>query len=70
MKQTELETPPVAPAVERLTYNATETCRALGIGRTTLWRLEKRGLIKSLPCLGKKLYPVSGLRQFASGKAA
>jgi len=32
--------------IERLAYNAEETAQVLGISLVTLWRLEKRGLLK------------------------
>jgi predicted site-specific integrase-resolvase len=32
--------------VERLAFNAEETAQALDISLVTLWRLEKRGLLK------------------------
>ncbi|MBU3665628.1 MAG: helix-turn-helix domain-containing protein [Chthoniobacterales bacterium] len=39
-------TDPRPAPVERLAYNAEETAQALGISLVTLWRLEKRGLLK------------------------
>ena len=42
---TTTETP--APAnIERLAFNAEETAQALNVSLVTLWRLEKRGLLK------------------------
>lgn len=42
---TAVETP--SPAnIERLAFNAEETASTLGISLVTLWRLEKRGLLK------------------------
>jgi len=32
--------------IERLAFNAEETAQTLGISLVTLWRLEKRGLLK------------------------
>jgi len=32
--------------IDRLAYNAEETAQALNISLVTLWRLEKRGLLK------------------------
>jgi fatty acid-binding protein DegV len=51
--------------VEKLTYNARETCQALGISPTTLWRLEKRGRITAISGLRTKLFSVRALRKFA-----
>ena len=38
---------PIQPAnIERLAFNAEETAQTLGISLVTLWRLERRGLLK------------------------
>jgi len=38
---------PSAPApIERLAFTSEEAAQALGISLVTLWRLEKRGLLK------------------------
>lgn len=38
---------PIQPAnIERLAYTSEETAEALNISLVTLWRLEKRGLLK------------------------
>ena len=38
---------PIHPAnIERLAFNAEETAQTLGISLVTLWRLERRGLLK------------------------
>ena len=51
--------------VEKLTYNTREVCQALGVSVTTLWRLEKRGLISPIGAgLRMKLYSVAALRKF------
>lgn len=42
---------PIATA--RVAFNTSEACGALGISSVTLWRLEKRGLIRPVP-------PISG----------
>ena len=57
-----------ASDVVRLTYTTREACIALGIGVTTLWRLEKRGLIRSVPGIRHKLYPRANLIKFVEGK--
>lgn len=53
--------------IEKLAYSADEACTVLGIGRTSLWRLERRGLIRSIPHLRHKLYPVESLKRFVNG---
>jgi DNA-binding transcriptional MerR regulator len=55
--------PQVAP-VERLAFTIKEACQALGISRTALWRLEKRGLIKPSRALRTRLYPRAELLRF------
>lgn len=45
MTTTDCAEPRPAP-IERLAYNAEETAQVLGISLVTLWRLEKRGLLK------------------------
>jgi hypothetical protein len=45
---------PLKQPVEPLTYTATEACEALGVSRTTLWRLERRGLIAAITGLRKR----------------
>lgn len=58
-------------AVERIAYNAAEACKALGVSSVTLWRLEKRGVLKPIPGLRHRLYSVESLRRFAAtGRAA
>lgn len=54
--------------VERLTLNSREACHALGVSATTLWRLEKRGLITPVPGLRTKLWPVTELNAFVGGR--
>jgi predicted site-specific integrase-resolvase len=56
--------------IERLTFNSREACQALGVSSTTLWRLEKRGLISSVAGIRTKLYPVAVLRRFVEKGAA
>ena len=58
---------PYPPAVERLTYTAAETCTVLGIKRTTLWRLELRGLIQSVRGVRTKLYSRKAIERFVEG---
>lgn len=58
------------PVIERLTYNAREACAALGVSPVTLWRLDKRDVLKPLPGLRHRLYSVAALRRFAEKGAA
>ena len=58
-----------AQKIERLAYSGEEIQRALGISHVTLWRLEKRGLLRPLPGLKRKLYAVAEVQRFVGGKA-
>jgi hypothetical protein len=55
--------PPVAPATKHV-YTRKEMMEILHIGPVTLWRLEKRGRLRSIPDLGVKLYPHDELERF------
>ncbi len=56
---------------DKLVYSRKETMAALGIGETTLWRLEKRKLILPVPDLRTKLYPAAEINRFlARARAA
>ena len=64
-----LAKPATAP-VEKLAYTAEEACAALGVGRTTLWRWEQRGLIRSVPHIRHKMYSVEMLKRLVNGSRA
>jgi hypothetical protein len=65
-QETETREARVATDVERLTYNRAEVEHALGISTTTVWRLEKLGVIQPLLGLGRhKLYSVAAIRRLA-----
>ena len=55
-------------SVPRLTYSTPQACAALGVSSVTLWRLEKRGLLRAVPGLRHKLWPVRELERFVAGK--
>lgn len=61
---------PAKAPVEKLAFTAAEACEALGVKRTTLWRLECRGLIAAIPHVRHKLYSVASLKRFVEGKPA
>ncbi len=52
------------PAPLRLALTTQEACTALGICSVSLWRLEKRGLIRSVPHLRHKMWPIAELERF------
>jgi hypothetical protein len=49
-----------------LVYTAEQVCAALQISAVTLWRLERRGLLKPLPHLRHKRYAVRAVERFAN----
>jgi predicted DNA-binding protein (UPF0251 family) len=51
-------------SVERLSYNTEETCEALGISRTSLWRLVERDLIKPSRALRTLLFSRAEIERF------
>lgn len=57
------------PRVEPLALNKEQTKQALGgISDVTLWRLERRGLLPSVPGIRHKLYSVAAIKRFLEGK--
>lgn len=66
MEPTKHET--AAGPVERLALNKRDARQALGgISETSIWRLERRGLISAIPGLRHKLYSVESLKRFVAG---
>jgi hypothetical protein len=62
------EKPASKPSMARLAVDTKEACYMLGgVNRVTLFRLEKRGLLKPIPHLRHKLWPVSMLKKFVEG---
>ncbi len=53
--------------VQRLTYTLAETCSAIGISPTTIWRLERRGLLLPIQGLRHKRFSVNAVRRFVEG---
>lgn len=56
--------------VERLAYTRSELCSSLNISPITLWRLERRGLIRSVPGVRHKIFSVAEVQRFLAGGAA
>ena len=52
------------PALPRLAYTMRETAAILGVNYQTVYRLLKRGLLKSSSALRTKLIPVSEIERF------
>jgi DNA-binding transcriptional MerR regulator len=51
-------------SVARLAYTTEETADALGVKKTTVWRLTQRGLLKPNRATRRPLYPVSEIERF------
>jgi len=59
----------VAP-LERLTLSKEQVLLVVGIGNTTLWRLEQRGLLRPMRGLRHKLYSVAEIRRYIAEATA
>ena len=57
------------PADEPLAYRVNDACRALGLGRTTIYKLIGDGKLRSVTVAGRTLIPASELRRLL-GEAA
>ncbi|MBE2180196.1 MAG: helix-turn-helix domain-containing protein [Chthoniobacterales bacterium] len=56
---------PTLPAKQaRLAYNSDETTKLLGVTRTTLWRLCKRGLIRPSVACRRPLFSAEEIERF------
>jgi hypothetical protein len=58
--------PPVI-VVEPLVYTIDELAKVLKLSRVTLWRLERRGLLKSVPGVRHKIYSRRAVEKFLEG---
>ena len=52
---------PENPLAGRLTCTIAEAKRATGLERTTIWRLRRDGVLKTIPVRGRKLIDVESL---------
>jgi predicted DNA-binding transcriptional regulator AlpA len=59
-----LPTSPGQTSIERLAFTTEETATALGIDRTSVWRLVKRGLLRPSKALRTPLFPRSEIQRF------
>ena len=55
-------------SVERLLYTTAQVCQALGLSRTSVWKLEKLGVLKPLPHIRTRLYSVEAVRALAQNR--
>lgn len=53
-----------APALQRLAYSMGETAELLGVSYQTVYRLNKRGLLKSSSAIRHKLFPKTEIERF------
>jgi hypothetical protein len=62
------ETNSSAAPVERLAFNLKEVCAVLGgISPVTVWRLEKRNLLRAVPGIRHKLFAKTEVERFLAG---
>ncbi|HOP98631.1 MAG TPA: helix-turn-helix domain-containing protein [Verrucomicrobiota bacterium] len=57
------------PAIPRLAYTMRETAAILGVNYQTVYRLHKRGLLRSSGGLRTKLFPVGEIERFLKATA-
>ena len=55
-------------AVEKLAYSGKELQRLLGLSVVSIWRLERRGLLRAVPGIRNKLYSRKNVEAFLEGK--
>lgn len=55
------------PNTPKLTYTVSETCKALQISRTTLWKLVKSRRLKPVRIGRRVLFTTSALEEFLNG---
>ena len=71
MLETNITNPATKPAVEKLAYTGPEVNEILGgISNVTRWRLEKKGLLKRVPGLGKPLYSKRAVMALLNAEAS
>ena len=57
------------PRIEIMAYTAQQVCEAIQIDTVTLWRLEKRGLIRRVPGIRHRRYAVAEVKRFVAAAA-
>ena len=56
----------LSPASERLAYPVREACQKLGIGRTSLYEMKRKGEIVLIRIAGRTLVPRSEIERLTS----
>ena len=59
---------PKSQVPARLAYTVDELATELRVSRVTLWRLEVRGLLKSVPGIRHKIYSQAEVQRFLAGE--
>jgi hypothetical protein len=62
--------PAALPALPRLAYTMRETAQLLGCNYQTVFRLSKRGLLRSSSALRTKMFPVVEIERFLRDTSA
>jgi DNA-directed RNA polymerase specialized sigma subunit len=57
-------TPEIDNQLKRMAYTLEETAQILGISYISVWRLTKRGMLKTSSALRTKIVPVSEIEKF------
>jgi len=71
VKETPTQTEPTKqPAVEKLAFTGPEVNEIFNISNVTRWRLEKKGLLKRVPGIGKPLYSRRTVMALINSEAA
>jgi hypothetical protein len=59
-----ISAPPTQPALPRLAFTMRETAAIIGVNYQTVYRLHKRGLLRSSSALRTKLFPLAEIQRF------
>lgn len=57
-----------APTAARLAYSKAELASSLGLSEITIWRLERKGLLRAVPGVRHKIYSVAAVQRFLDGR--
>lgn len=60
--------PTVTPLAPKLAYTLRELSQELGVSKITLYRMEARGFLKSLPYFRHKVFAKEEVERFLTGK--
>lgn len=60
---------PLSPSKTKLAYSLAELMTELGLCKTTIWRLEVRGLLRPVPYVRHKIYAREEVERFLRSQA-